>query len=130
MPIFAEYIWIDGTKPSKQTRSKTRILPYDAVKHSGNPLDPVPLSGFPLWGSDGSSTGQACGKDSDIGLSPVCAVMDPASCWPQLPGAVRSTGPDRRLSPPPTRAQSYGEFSTLEPRKQTLCSGLNRSTHS
>ena len=77
MPIFAEYIWIDGTKPSKQTRSKTRILPYDAVKHSGNPLDPVPLSGFPLWGSDGSSTGQACGKDSDIGLSPVCAVMDP-----------------------------------------------------
>ena len=43
MPIFAEYIWIDGTKPSKQTRSKTRILPYDAVKHSGNPL------GSALW---------------------------------------------------------------------------------
>lgn len=77
MPIFAEYIWIDGTKPSRVTRSKTRILPDQAVVHSGSPLDPVPLDGFPPWGSDGSSTGQACGKDSDIGLVPVCAVVDP-----------------------------------------------------
>lgn len=77
MTVFAEYIWIDGTQPSKALRGKTRILPDDAVAHSGNPREPVPLAGFPVWGSDGSSTNQACGKDSDIGLVPVCATLDP-----------------------------------------------------
>lgn len=77
MPIFAEYIWIDGTRPTKLTRSKTRILPDDAVNHSGNPLEPISIAGFPLWSSDGSSTCQASGRDSDIGLVPVRAVIDP-----------------------------------------------------
>jgi glutamine synthetase len=77
MAIFAEYIWIDGTHPTKQPRSKTRILPDDAVLHTGNPADAVPIDGFPSWGADGSSTSQASGKDSDIGLVPVRAVLDP-----------------------------------------------------
>src|SRR6185436_6321299 len=77
MAIFAEYIWIDGTKPTKQPRSKTRILPDEAVSHSGNAADLVPLGGFPVWGADGSSTNQAAGKDSDIGLVPVRAIVDP-----------------------------------------------------
>lgn len=77
MSIFVEYIWIDGATPSKSLRSKTRILPNDAVAHSGDPRDPIPLVGFPLWGADGSSTNQASGKDSDITMQPVCAVLDP-----------------------------------------------------
>jgi glutamine synthetase len=59
----AEYIWIDGTKPTPQLRSKTKIL-YDE-------------SSPPIWGFDGSSTNQADGSDSDCVLSPVFTCKDP-----------------------------------------------------
>ena len=63
MTYKAEYIWIDGTEPTAQLRSKTKILPDGA--------DP------PIWGFDGSSTNQAPGKASDCVLKPVCVVPDP-----------------------------------------------------
>ena len=59
----AEYIWIDGTKPTPQLRSKTKIL-YDE-------------SGPPIWSFDGSSTNQADGAASDCVLSPVFICKDP-----------------------------------------------------
>jgi glutamine synthetase len=63
MAIKAEYIWLDGTKPTARLRSKTRILDTaDAV---------------PTWGFDGSSTGQAEGHASDRMLEPVKVVPDP-----------------------------------------------------
>ena len=40
MAIKAEYIWVDGTEPTKKLRSKTKILP-------GKVKD---LSGLPEWG--------------------------------------------------------------------------------
>ena len=61
--IRAEYIWIDGTEPTQQIRSKTKILP-DA-------------SNLPIWGFDGSSTNQAPGDASDCVLKPVFSVPDP-----------------------------------------------------
>jgi len=65
--ITAEYIWIDGQKPTAKLRSKTKIL--DApVKH---------LSEIPEWGYDGSSTYQATGHFSDLLLRPVRYVPDP-----------------------------------------------------
>jgi glutamine synthetase len=63
MPYKAEYIWIDGTEPTAQLRSKMRILP-DGAEPS-------------IWGFDGSSTNQAPGKASDCVLQPVCVVGDP-----------------------------------------------------
>jgi len=66
----AEYIWIDGTEPTKKLRSKTRILEGDFRTD----LDP---GTFPVWGFDGSSTNQADGGDSDRVLRPVRAVVDP-----------------------------------------------------
>lgn len=63
MTYKAEYIWIDGTQPTAQLRSKTRILPDGAEP--------------PIWGFDGSSTNQAPGKASDCVLQPVCVVADP-----------------------------------------------------
>jgi len=63
--IKAEYIWIDGGKPSPNLRSKTKILP-------GLPRD-MP----PIWGFDGSSTEQAEGESSDCVLKPVRVVSDP-----------------------------------------------------
>jgi glutamine synthetase len=63
MPYQAEYIWIDGTKPSPIMRSKTRIVA------DGKEPD--------IWGFDGSSTNQAPGANSDCVLRPVYTVPDP-----------------------------------------------------
>jgi len=65
--IRAEYIWIDGSVPTKKLRSKTKII--DAkVKQ---------LIDIPDWGFDGSSTMQAEGGDSDCMLKAVHFVPDP-----------------------------------------------------
>lgn len=71
MFVTAEYIWLDGTMPTKQLRSKTRIV---WVKDE---LDEVELSAFPEWGFDGSSTHQASGHQSDLVLKPAYMVPDP-----------------------------------------------------
>lgn len=74
MVTLAEYIWIDGTEPTKQLRSKTKIL--RGLPNGGGTEIPD-ISFFPAWGADGSSTNQATGRDSDIGLQPVTVVRDP-----------------------------------------------------
>jgi glutamine synthetase len=61
--IRAEYIWVDGSVPTKKLRSKTRVLP------EGAPL--------PEWTFDGSSTAQADGSRSDCVLRPVFVCDDP-----------------------------------------------------
>ncbi|WP_354643071.1 glutamine synthetase [Kitasatospora camelliae] len=63
MSYRAEYIWIDGTAPTAQLRSKTRIL--------------ADWDELPLWGFDGSSTNQAEGHSSDRVLKPVFTCPDP-----------------------------------------------------
>ncbi len=61
--IKAEYIWLDGQKPTAKMRCKTRIL------NQGE--EP------PVWGFDGSSTEQAPGDASDCVLQPVFSCKDP-----------------------------------------------------
>jgi len=73
----AEYIWLDGSEPTRQLRSKTRIL---ELKDGA----PITLSDFPNWGYDGSSTYQAPGKDSDLTLKPVNFVTDPLRGAPNV----------------------------------------------
>lgn len=65
--ITAEYIWIDGQKPTAKLRSKTKILDHPVKS----------LSDIPEWGYDGSSTYQASGHFSDLLLRPVRYVPDP-----------------------------------------------------
>ncbi|MBI4592155.1 glutamine synthetase beta-grasp domain-containing protein [Candidatus Uhrbacteria bacterium] len=65
--IQAEYIWLDGYKPTPSLRSKTKILDADEVARDG----------APEWGFDGSSTQQAEGRSSDCLLTPVRIVPDP-----------------------------------------------------
>jgi glutamine synthetase len=66
----AEYIWIDGTRPSPLMRNKTRIVADG--KQPG------------IWGFDGSSTNQAPGKNSDCVLRPVFMCPDPIRGEPNL----------------------------------------------
>ena len=59
----AEYIWIDGQKPTAQLRSKAKVIPVGEEP--------------PIWGFDGSSTEQAPGRNSDCVLKPVFVCADP-----------------------------------------------------
>ena len=59
MAYRAEYIWIDGRKPTALLRSKTKIVPDGEEP--------------PIWGFDGSSTEQAPGEASD------CVLRDPSA---------------------------------------------------
>ena len=65
--VKAEYIWIDGHKPTAKLRSKTKVF-EGSVKS---------LDDIPMWGFDGSSTMQAEGSDSDCMLKPVYYLPDP-----------------------------------------------------
>ena len=60
----ARYIWTDGTKPTAQLRSKTKVVPDNTTS-------------FPSWNFDGSSTNQASGGSSDCILEPVFVCPDP-----------------------------------------------------
>jgi len=63
----AEYIWIDGQKPTAKLRSKTKIVDGEVKS----------LSNLPEWSFDGSSTYQAEGKKSDLLLRPVRFIPNP-----------------------------------------------------
>ncbi len=65
----AEYIWLDGQKPTSKLRSKTKIINGPVTK----------VDDIPFWGFDGSSTEQASGHFSDCMLKPVYYVKDPIS---------------------------------------------------
>jgi glutamine synthetase len=66
-PITAEYIWIDGQKPTAKLRSKTKMIEHPVKS----------LKDIPEWGFDGSSTSQASGHFSDLLLRPVKFIPDP-----------------------------------------------------
>jgi glutamine synthetase len=68
--IKLEYIWIDGTEPTSQLRSKTKVV----EEFDGSITGP---SGTPMWSFDGSSTNQAPGDKSDCVLQPVRLYENP-----------------------------------------------------
>lgn len=67
MAAKAEYIWVDGSEPTRRLRSKTKVI-FEEV---------TSLANFPDWTFDGSSTGQADGEFSDCILKPVFYCEDP-----------------------------------------------------
>lgn len=77
MSIIAEYIWIDGTRPTRHLRSKTKIIHSSVTGDDLNDEGELKLSFFPNWQFDGSSTAQADGSSSDCILTPVRVYPDP-----------------------------------------------------
>lgn len=107
MRIRAEYIWIDGQKPTAKMRSKTRII--DGPVKS--------LEDIPLWGFDGSSTSQASTQHSDLNLKPVFYVPDPVRGEPNVLVLCEVFLPDGTPHPSNTRAllrKLAGEYSKEE----------------
>lgn len=76
MVVKAEYIWIDGVKPTSKLRCKTKVL-LDVEEVTS-------LDQLPVWGFDGSSTQQAEGHASDCALKPVNFYTDPIRGWPHI----------------------------------------------
>jgi glutamine synthetase len=64
MKTVLEYVWLDA---NEQLRSKIKVAEGDIDK----------LELVPVWGYDGSSTGQASGEDSDCKLTPVKIYHNP-----------------------------------------------------
>ena len=91
--ITAEYIWIDGQKPTAKLRSKTKII--DSVKALGD---------LPEWGYDGSSTEQATGHFSDLLLRPVKMLPDPLHRDGDVLVLCEVLNPDGTVHPSNTRA--------------------------
>jgi glutamine synthetase len=69
--VCVEYIWIDAFD---NTRSKLKVVEFDSGYSPS-------LSDFSEWNFDGSSTGQAEGRDSDILLKPVNIFKNPFISW-------------------------------------------------
>ncbi len=91
MVFKAEYLWIDGTKPTPSIRSKTKILPDGTTE-------------FPIWGFDGSSTNQAPGDNSDCVLRPIFICPDPINLGDNMLVMCEVLLPDMTPHPTNTRA--------------------------
>lgn len=65
--VLLEYIWLDA---KQQCRSKSKVL----TRESATSLQ---LEDLPTWNYDGSSTGQATTKQSEVILCPVKMINDP-----------------------------------------------------
>lgn len=66
--VMAEYIWIDGQKPTAKLRSKMKVVEAETIRS---------VTDLPDWSFDGSSTYQAEGKKSDLLLRPVRYLPNP-----------------------------------------------------
>ncbi|MHB8333983.1 MAG: glutamine synthetase GlnII [Acidimicrobiales bacterium] len=105
MAYQAEYIWIDGTEPTRKLRSKTRIVP-DGKKP-------------PVWGFDGSSTNQATGHFSDCVLQPVFTCPDPLRGPNDVLVMCEVLNADLSAHPTNTRAAAVAvakQYASFEPK--------------
>ncbi len=84
-------MWVDGTAPTAEIRSKTKIL-SDNEKPG-------------IWGYDGSSTNQASGDNSDVVLEPVFQCPDPIRGGGNIL-VMCETQVTKDLSPHPTNTRS------------------------
>lgn len=106
--VMAEYIWLDGQKPTAKLRSKTKILDRAPIK----------IEDVPMWGFDGSSTEQAEGHFSDCMLKPVYYVTDPINKAPHILVMCEVLNADGSPHPSNTRhilAQVAEKYKNEEP---------------
>ena len=91
----AEYIWIGGS--GMDLRCKTKTIERNEV---------TSLDQLPVWNFDGSSTGQAPGKDSEVYLKPVAFYPDPFRRGNNIMVLCECCLPDGKLTPIPTNTRN------------------------
>jgi len=92
--VKAEYLWLDGYRPTPSLRSKTKILDREVRT----------VADLPDWGFDGSSTEQAEGRSSDCLLKPVRVVPDPVRGNPHVLVLCEVLSADGNVHPSNTRS--------------------------
>jgi glutamine synthetase len=90
--VQAEYVWIGG---EGELRCKTRTLNKEVKS----------VDDLPVWNFDGSSTGQAPGKDSEVYIHPVAIYPDPFRPGPHILVLCECTLPDAKSTPIPTNTR-------------------------
>ncbi|MBI2484378.1 glutamine synthetase beta-grasp domain-containing protein [Candidatus Uhrbacteria bacterium] len=107
--VKAEYLWLDGYRPTPSLRSKTKIVDREVRT----------IADLPDWGFDGSSTEQAEGRSSDCLLKPVRVVPDPVRGASHVLVLCEVLNADGSVHPSNTRsvlrkcAQRYSEQEPL-----------------
>jgi glutamine synthetase len=91
--IQATYIWLGGT--GADIRSKSRTLESEVKS----------VSELPVWNYDGSSTGQAPGKDSEVYLNPVAMYPDPFRRGNNILVLCEAVLPDGKKTPIPSNTR-------------------------
>lgn len=92
--VQAQYIWIGGS--GDDLRSKTKTMDKKVTS----------LDDLPVWNYDGSSTGQAPGKDSEVYLKPVKFYPDPFRRGDNILVLCETCLPDGKLTPIPTNSRN------------------------
>lgn len=93
--VTAEYVWLGGN--NWDIRSKTRTLESAPAK----------VEDLPIWNYDGSSTGQADGKDSEVYLIPVAMYKDPFRGAPNILVLCQNVLPDGKQTPIPSNTYAH-----------------------
>ena len=96
----AEYVWIGGNNSTgADLRCKTKTLS----------AKPASVDELPVWNYDGSSTGQAPGKDSEVYLKPIAMFPDPFRRGDNIIVLCEACLPDGKLTPIPTNTRRAAE---------------------
>ena len=104
--MLVEYVWLDA---NQQPRSKTRVL---HEKMSKDNLE------IPVWNFDGSSTGQAEGKNSEILIKPCAAFPDPfrgGDCIIALCETLNTDMTPHKTNTRNAAAKIFSQYATSEP---------------
>jgi glutamine synthetase len=92
--IQAEYVWIGGN--GDDLRCKTMTIDKPEI---------TSVDQLRVWNYDGSSTGQAPGKDSEVYLKPVAFYPDPFRKGKNIIVLCEACLPDGKLTPIPTNTR-------------------------
>jgi glutamine synthetase len=76
--VTVEYVWIGGSTDNWSLRSKTRVF-QNASEEFYRFFLSKDVSKIPSWNYDGSSTGQADGRKSEVTIKPVSIFLHPFS---------------------------------------------------
>ena len=105
--VQAEYVWIGGSGQDLRCKTKTLDAPVKS------------LSDLPIWNYDGSSTGQAPGKDSEVYLKPVAFYPDPFRLGHNILVMCEACLPDGQLTPIPSNTR-HAAAAVMEKAKDSV----------